>query len=122
VAAYGRLLHEAFRDFRGTVISGGTRAGISGVVGDLRETYPTKIQCFGYVPHVMPAAVDIDKRYSKVLETKGSDFSPLEPLQTWIDLFAAGISPARVKLLGINGGEIAAFEYRLAAALGAQVG
>jgi hypothetical protein len=45
----------------------------------------------------------------------------LEPLQNWIDLLSAGIAPAEVKLLGINGGTIAAAEYRIAAALGARV-
>jgi len=49
------------------------------------------------------------------------DFSPLEPLQNWIDLVAAGIAPADVRLLGINGGPIAGAEYRIAVALGARV-
>jgi hypothetical protein len=122
MAGYGRLLEEAFRDFRGTIDSGGTRAGISGLVGDLMEAYPGQLHALGYVPGLMPADVDIDRRYTKVLKTDGNDFSALEPLQNWIDLLAAGIAPSDVKLLGINGGEIAAFEYRLAAALGAQVG
>jgi hypothetical protein len=34
---------------------------------------------------------------------------------------ACGISPGQVKLIGINGGKISAFEYRLALMLGARV-
>ena len=37
--AYRDLLVEAFRDFRGTVIGGGTREGISGLVGEVGEVY-----------------------------------------------------------------------------------
>ena len=122
MASYGRLLTGAFRDFHGTVISGGTQAGISGLVGDLKDAYPEQLTLVGYVPRFMPAEVNLDTRYDAVIKTLGSDFSALEPLQNWIDLLAAGIKPDRVKLLGINGGEIAAFEYRLAAALGARVG
>jgi hypothetical protein len=39
-----------------------------------------------------------------------------------MDLIASGISPSQVKLIGLNGGEIAAYEYRLALMLGASVG
>ena len=34
---YRQLLIEAFKDYRGTIISGGTTAGISGLVGDVQE-------------------------------------------------------------------------------------
>ena len=40
----------------------------------------------------------------------------------WVDLLAGGTVPASVRLLGFDGGEIAAFEYRLALAMGATVG
>lgn len=43
-------------------------------------------------------------------------------LHCWQDILAAGIKPADVQVLGFGGGEIAAFEYRLALALGATVG
>jgi hypothetical protein len=44
------------------------------------------------------------------------------PIQTWIDLIAGGVDPRDVRVLGINGGELSAFEFRLAAALGATIG
>ena len=119
---YRQLLVEAFRGFAGTVISGGTTAGISGLAGDVQQAYLGQAQTIGYVPKLIPADASIDPRYSQIRKTEGADFSALEPLQYWIDLIAAGISPAQVKLLGINGGSIAGTEYRMALALGARVG
>ncbi|MBU1712413.1 MAG: hypothetical protein KKD47_04835 [Proteobacteria bacterium] len=118
---YRQLLLEAFRDFKGTLISGGTTAGISGLVGDVQQKYPDTIRTIGYVSNLTPADVSIDKRYSEIRHTKGNDFSALEPLQNWIDLISSGIHPSQVKLLGINGGTIAAAEYRIALALGVRV-
>jgi len=116
---YHQLMLEAFRDFKGTIISGGTATGISGLVGDVGQKYGDAIRTIGYVPKKPPAATD--KRYSEIRYTEGGDFSALEPLQSWIELIASGIHPPQVKLLGINGGVITATEYRVALALGARV-
>ncbi len=118
---YRNLILEAFRDFRGTIISGGTIAGISGLVGDAQQQYATTIRTIGYVPRLIPADVFIDKRYREIRYTQGQDFSPLEALQYWVDLIATGIKPSQVKLLGIDGGAISAAEYRIALTLGARV-
>ena len=120
------MLIEAFKNFSGTILSGGTTQGIAGLVGDVRQHYGNSIHTIGYIPSFVPtdgtATVDQNRnRYDEIRRTNGSDFSPLEPLQNWIDLVAAGIEPKDVKVLGINGGTIAAAEYRIAAALGAQV-
>lgn len=48
--------------------------------------------------------------------------SPVTALCTWQELFDKGIDPSRVKVLGIDGGFVAGFSYRLALILGAQVG
>ncbi|MFZ0493706.1 MAG: RyR domain-containing protein, partial [Acidimicrobiia bacterium] len=61
-------------------------------------------------------------RYTELYRTDAETFTPLEPLQGWIDLIASGIAPQEVKVLGINGGDIAAVEYRIALALGATAG
>jgi ppGpp synthetase/RelA/SpoT-type nucleotidyltranferase len=119
--SYRRLLLEAFRDFRGTVISGGTTAGISGLVGEVQEAYPDTIRTIGYVPSRIPEGVIVDTRYSEIRRTKGKDFSALEVVQNWIDLIASGVRPSRVKLMGINGGIISAAEFRIALAFGASV-
>ncbi|MGD2174714.1 MAG: hypothetical protein PVJ27_04865, partial [Candidatus Brocadiaceae bacterium] len=121
VRQLSRLIVDAFSGFRGTVVSGGTTAGVSGLAGELQATYPDAIHTVGYVPGVMPEGVQEDARYSEIRRTGGTDFSPLEALQGWTDLIASGIRPARVKILGIGGGSIAAAEYRMGLALGARV-
>ncbi len=123
MAGYGILLEEAFADFEGTLFSGGTTAGIGGLVGNLADKFKGRISAFGYLPSHLPTDAPRDQRYTNTYKMKKADrFSPLQPLQNWIDLIALGIDPVDVKLLGIKGGPIAAFEYRLALALGAQVG
>jgi len=120
--SYRQLVLEGFRDYRGVVISGGTMEGISGLVGDVGDEYREAIRTIGYLPKLIPADATVDKRYSEIRKTEGSGFSPLEPLQNWIDTIAAGLESSEVKVLGINGGMIAAIEYRIALALGATVG
>ena len=73
-------------------------------------------------PRAAPGRRDPRPDYDELRTTPGSGFSPLEPLQNWIDLVASGIPPAGVRVLGVNGGRIAALEYRMALALGATVG
>jgi len=118
---YKSYLGEAFQGFEGTVISGGTAAGISGIVGELAEREPGMV-AIAYLAQQLPIDGPLDKRYSYHFKTDGQSFSALEPLQNWIDLITSGIRPSEVRLLGINGGQIAAFEYQLALALGATVG
>jgi ppGpp synthetase/RelA/SpoT-type nucleotidyltranferase len=118
---------EAFDGFNGTAISGGTVHGISELVGDLGNV-SAEIQTIGYVPrgveHNAPNVnVDRDvRRYRELRLTESDVFGPLEPLQGWTDICTSGMRPGEVALLGIGGGPIAAFEYRLALALGARVG
>lgn len=122
--SYKDMLIEAFRGFRGTIISGGTTQGISGLAGGLRKKYSDAIHTIGYLPRMVPADATVDKdplKYKEIRYTEGSGFTPLEPLQNWIDLIYSGINPSQVKILGINGGRIASSEYRIALALGAKV-
>lgn len=116
---YRPLLEIAFEGFRGTVFSGGTIAGISGVIGDLPDSASGPIRKISCLP--VATGVKVHPRY-EVYASTGKAFSPLEVLQTWIDLMARAIAPADVKLLGINGGKITAFEFRLGLMLGATVG
>ncbi len=122
IEGYQQLLLEAFKGFRGTIICGGTTAGISGVVGKVGTEYADTIRTIGYVPRLLPADVSVDTRYSEIRYTEGDNFSVLEPLQYWIDIIASGIPLSRVKLLGLNGSTIAALEYKITLALGAYVG
>jgi ppGpp synthetase/RelA/SpoT-type nucleotidyltranferase len=121
IQGYRRVILDGFKDFRGAVVSGGTASGVSRLVGEIGERYPDVIQTIGYIPHTLPAGIRKDSRYSEIRRTGGDSFSPLEPLQYWIDIITSGISPSKVKLLGINGSTISAAEYRMALALGAQV-
>lgn len=120
--SYSELVLEGFKDYKGTIISGGTMEGIMGLVGHVGEEYEKAIRTIGYHPKLIPADATVDKRYSEIRETEGIGFSPLEPLQNWIDIISSGLDPSEVKVLGINGGRIAAIEYRVALALGATVG
>lgn len=122
MSGFRSFLTEAFHDFSGTIISGGTNAGICGIVGDLQESYPKTITTIGYVPAIIPHPARIDPRYKEIRETDGETFSVKEPLQYWADILASGIPPAKVKLIGFGGGDISAAEYRIALLLGTTVG
>jgi ppGpp synthetase/RelA/SpoT-type nucleotidyltranferase len=122
---YSEYLLEALAGFEGTIVSGGTTQGICRLVGDVAAAYPQHIHSIGYLPALIPADATVDndrKRYTELRYTDGRGFTPLEPLQNWIDLIASGISPSEVRVVGINGGGIAGAEYRIALALGARVG
>ena len=122
MGGYRDLLREVFSGFSGTIISGGTTAGICGIAGEIGEASSSATRTIGYLPSdPLPADAVIDPRYTEIRRTGGHGFSPLDPLQNWIDLLASGIDPAQVAVIGINGGRIAAVEYRIALALGARV-
>lgn len=118
---YAQLLLRAFEDFKGTVISGGTTAGVSGLVGDVGAAYRGRVRTIGYVPSKVPAD-QIRRRYHEIRRTGGDEFSPAQALQAWTDILASGLSLSEVRLLGLGGGSITAAEYRIALALGVRVG
>jgi ppGpp synthetase/RelA/SpoT-type nucleotidyltranferase len=123
---YKECLEKTFHGYRGTIISGGTTAGIPGIVGGLAGRFRAgrKRSCdvIAYLPKSIPVHAKKDQRYHELIVTEGNDFTPQQPLQNWIDFLASGVKPSAVNMLGINGGRIAAFEFRLALALGATVG
>ncbi|MCL5282848.1 MAG: RyR domain-containing protein [Planctomycetes bacterium] len=120
------FLGEALKNFSGTVISGGTMAGVPGCVGvvakQLADAKNKHFHLRAYIPKYLPEDAEKDKRYDKTVVCDGDRFSPAQVLRGWQDSLAAGIKPADVSVLGFGGGRIAAFEYRLALALGATVG
>ncbi len=134
MAEYGTLVMRAFAGFEGTIISGGTTAGICGVIGGL--SVGGAVRKVSYLPDRdrLPADAPLDTRYDirepvplpEELRPGATEdevpFTALEPIQGWIDLFCQEVAPEDVNVLGINGGTIAGFEYRLALALGATVG
>lgn len=115
------VLQERLVDYQeGTILSGGTSSGVAGVVGNLQERdKEDNIHTVGYLPRGQWEYRDT--RYSELVATEGSDYSVREPLQYWADLLEQGVNPAEVLIVGYNGGEISAFEYRLGFVLGARV-
>lgn len=123
---YNKYLADALTNFQGCIISGATTSGIPGLIADIvhkinGNTTPPPIKLFGYIPSHLPANALLAREY-EIFETTGSEFSPRQPIQAWIDLIASNVDPKNVVLMGINGGDIAAFEYQSALALGAKVG
>ncbi len=123
---YKDLISKALGGYKGEVISGGTSNGISGIVGSLSRLLKKEdrqgFTSIGYLHGSVPKDAYVNNGYDLFLYTQGSCFSPLEPLQMWLDLSASGVHPSQVKMLGVGGGKIAAIEYRLALSLGAKVG
>jgi class 3 adenylate cyclase len=122
VTHHVETLTAAFSDFEGLLISGGTDAGVAGLAGHLRERYPETVRALGYLPRETPGGARVDPRYDELRRTEGSQFTIAESLQAWVDLLRSGEQPGRVKLLAVNGGEIARSEYRIALGLGCDVG
>jgi ppGpp synthetase/RelA/SpoT-type nucleotidyltranferase len=124
--AYGRFLYDGLRMFEGTILAGGTTAGIPGLVGaatgQARRSGYGHYHLVGYLPGRMPRRSERDRNYDEFVITAGEDFSLLELLQYWVDLAMNGIKPSDVMVLGINGGRIAEMEYKMALMLGATVG
>ncbi len=118
------LLDRAFADFDGTIVCGGTKAGVSGLVGDLVGLHAKAVFKVGYLPaqRFVPAGDLLHPGYAQICRTAGRGYTPLGPLQTWADLLLSGVDPGDVHVVGVNGGLLSAFEYRLALALGAKVG
>ena len=116
MSRYKPLLHRAFAGFQGIVCCGGTDAGISGIIGGLRENNPG-ITTVGYLPSKAVCAENY-----QCVHTVSGPFSPLDAIMCWADILDSGRDPETVSLLGVRGGEISAFELQLGLLLGAKVG
>lgn len=117
---YRALLEAGFQSFNGTIVSGGTTAGVPGMIGDLPQPTDGTIKKVSCLPASIPAWTQLHPDY-EAYYTQGSGFSAADSVQLWIDLLTAGIDPREVVMLGINGGSITACELRLALSLGARV-
>jgi ppGpp synthetase/RelA/SpoT-type nucleotidyltranferase len=119
------LLKEACGRFRGTIVSGGTTAGVPGCIGDVAAELAGEggkhFRLIAYRPASLPDGVSAHAHYDEHV-TVGSDFLPEQILRNWSDLLAAGVKPQEVLLLGFGGGSLSAVEYRIALGLGASVG
>jgi len=126
VERFRDVILKAFEGFEGTIISGGTCAGVAGLAGEIAAAGKAAkgggIEVLGYIPRNLPFDQPVDARYTEFIPQDGQSYGAAHALQYWTDLLLAGVKPQDVRLLGIDGGPIAAFEYRLALALGAAVG
>lgn len=118
---YSPLLKTAFQDFAGTIFSGGTCSGIGQMVGDLPDSSRGPIQKVTCLPEALPTYHQLHTGYALYMHP-GQGFSPLGAVQVWADILSQGIAPSSVRLLGISGGRLAGWEYRLALMMGAKVG
>jgi putative GTP pyrophosphokinase len=125
VSNYREYIGELMLGFKGTIISGGTTAGIPGLVGKVKAEQekigPVGFDLVAYLPEILPKDAVKSLAYDHFYETDSKDFSALDILTCWADIVLSGINPANVILIGIDGGEIATMEYRIALSLGAKV-
>lgn len=125
VNEYHNMLLKIMVDFKGTIISGGTTAGIPGLVGqvktELEQNKTVEFDLLGYLPQSLPNNVNKSQAYDYLFETDSNDFSVLEVLNYWTGIILTGNDPRNVILIGIDGGEISMLEYKIALLLGAKV-
>ena len=120
IKKYQDMTVKAFEHYQGTIISGGTAKGVNKIAGEIKKKYPQNVTTCGYVSS-SSCVTNVKKNVDQLRVTEGNDFSPLEPLQAWIDLITDDKNPQQVKVIGLNGGKIASVEYRVALAFGAKV-
>lgn len=122
---YTSYIMELMHGFKGTIISGGTTAGIPGLVGqvkaELQKNVQVEFDLDAYLPESLPIDAVKSPFYDKFFETRSDNFSALDILVCWANLIGNGVAPEDVILLGIDGGKIATLEYQIALSLGAKV-
>jgi ppGpp synthetase/RelA/SpoT-type nucleotidyltranferase len=122
---YASYMKEIMHGFKGTIISGGTTAGIPGLVGEVKaeiqKNTHVQFDLEAYLPAVLPKDAVKSPYYDRFFETQAETFSALDILVYWTDLICNGIEPKDVILIGIDGGIIATLEYKIALSLGAKV-
>jgi hypothetical protein len=121
---FGKQMCRACARLEMVLVSGGTSWGISGVAGLVARQSGGRIHAFGYLPSNPPRGIkeDAEGFQQCFVSPNSKDFSPMDPLQAWTDLIAAGIKPEEIKLICYAPGEIARAECAIALALGALVG
>jgi ppGpp synthetase/RelA/SpoT-type nucleotidyltranferase len=115
------ILLNAFRNYSGCLVTGGTAAGVCGLAARIsaaiNKSGAERITLVGY----LPSRAEEGRGFEDSVRTQGKDFSLLEPIQMWKDMLASGVEPKAVLVLCIGGGEISRQEAAFAWALGAKV-
>jgi ppGpp synthetase/RelA/SpoT-type nucleotidyltranferase len=120
--SYGPLFASALEKYDGIVMCGCTDAGVNKLVGDLCLAKANAFTPITFEPELKPSRPETHKAFEDVIQTDGKGFNALDSIMSWMYIHASGKDPSQVKLLGVNGGPIAAFEFRMALAMGAKVG
>ncbi|HBC80350.1 MAG TPA: hypothetical protein DCZ51_17095 [Bacteroidales bacterium] len=122
VNQYKRYIEEIMHGFKGTIISGGTDVGIPGLAGDVKASMGDTIsfELNAYLPKEPPLEDRKSRHYDNFFETPSKGFTAFDVLVCWADLVCNGVNPSDVILIGIDGGRIAAMEYKIALSLGAK--
>lgn len=137
IKTYSEYIRELMYEFEGTIISGGTKAGIPGLVGNVKKELsidnPVKLELLAYLPHKLPQDAVKSEDYDNFYETGSDEFSVMDILTSWTDIILSDsiledkskpvekIKPSDVLIVGIDGGEIAEMEFRIALSFGAKV-
>ena len=98
VRGYADVFRDAFAGWPGTIVSGGTRQGVSEIAGDLGAAGARVV---GYLPASVPAGVAVDddpRRYAELRRSDGKDFGAREPIRYWADVLTSGIDPRTVRV------------------------
>ncbi|MFZ5353314.1 MAG: RyR domain-containing protein [Bacillota bacterium] len=138
---YKDCLKEGFKDYKGTIISGGTKSGIPGVIGcitaELKNEKKADITLLGYSPEIdkeLLNGVQLDFDNYIIIRNNDTRFCVGPAIQGWVDIISAiydgndtlskkkEMLAKKVTILGINGGNISAIEYRIALSLGVKLG
>lgn len=125
IPPFQKALIEGAKGLSLALVSGGGAMGISGIAGAVASHSNGSIQAIGYLPDPIFKVMSEMKQsthFNLLYPSSGTDFTPMELLQGWTDLIAAGVDPARVKILAYAGGLISKAECAIALMLGARVG
>ncbi len=114
--AMGDLLRPALAGYDGVLLSGGTSAGLPGIVGLMADEL--QVRAVGYLPEGRPRCPG----YTDFWETRGAtEFTILEPLAMWSHILAAGLDAHGVQVVACPGGPLTYAELLLARAMGARI-
>ncbi len=117
---YFKIFRQAFKDHKGELISGCYADEINELILNF-YTMPSKYNAYIYTPNRINFSQIAGKIVYK-LPKIDFDLNLDIIFQYWFDILNSYSNPNGIKMIGINGGEIAALEYRMTIAFGVPLG
>lgn len=118
---YRPFLVESLRDFKGTVISGGTNTGIPGLVGNCTNHYSIsrnkEFDLLGYCPEELSGDIGFDNNYDMLVKSENKEFSFYDVIMYWLDVLFSNVKTDQILVLGFGGGAISLLEYKMGLAM-----